>query len=361
MSGDAWPFLIGRAEHAGYRTVAAPDFLTGARELGALTRASATVDLPEGAASARELRGLAGGPLTIVYRSFHPRGSDFGIPGEEMLTDRVGRPIRITEGLVLRHSLEEAGRPKVTRADLDRAHARVADAYRDFWQQGDAYQRRAVGAQRLGEDPSDGSPLHLVAAAPWDVDPSSTATPREHAAAWGSTTTGPSAALSSPAPLSSQPSASGARLVKTAAAAVGAGIVILLAISVLGHKNGGKSPPPAATAAATQASTTQSAPAAMLAKFCSALTGGQTATAAGFTSAQLHEVRALDPKPTTCAPTIRSMTPTSALGILAVGPNPPVTWNITLAADKHGTWTITALTQSSASAGATPPSRSPSR
>src|SRR2546423_1858643 len=165
MTEHGWPFLIGRAEHAGYRVVVVPDFMADAAAVDALSGAARDVRLPADTACVRELRGLECGPVTVVYRCFNPRADDYGLGGDE-LSDGFGRPIRVTEGVALR-SAATGGLPEITIADLDRAHAAVAGAYRDFWQHERDYVRRTSAGRPLGNSAGSGEqPVHLEVAQP---------------------------------------------------------------------------------------------------------------------------------------------------------------------------------------------------
>ena len=170
---QAWPFLCGRSRNAGYRVVVVPEFMADDTSTSALSGATGAVILPADAASVRELRGLASGPVSVVYRSFNPRGDDFGMSDRRgELTDAFGRMIRVTEGFVVRRAVGDSAPLAVGIADLERAHAEVADAYREFWERDQAYVRRTSGAYPLvTANESTKQPVRLVAAAPWSREP----------------------------------------------------------------------------------------------------------------------------------------------------------------------------------------------
>jgi len=114
----------------------------------------------------RELKGLAVAPVSVVYRSFLPRGSEYGLGSDAILTDDYGRPIRLIEGLAFRQpeaALQELG---ITQADLDRAHAEVTSAYQAFWSDGTAFARRTSSPLPTGRG-SLGSAIALASAEPW--------------------------------------------------------------------------------------------------------------------------------------------------------------------------------------------------
>ncbi len=157
MTVEAWPFLIGRSKNRGYRLVVAPAFLQGKDALAALRasiRASAT---PPGTALLRELE-LADGKVSVVCRIFTARLSDFGLGGDELLTDDLGRRIELTEGLVLRCDQRTSEGLGIAPADLQRAHDRVTEPFRQFWLETGAFKIRAADPIPVGK-PGAGSAL----------------------------------------------------------------------------------------------------------------------------------------------------------------------------------------------------------
>lgn len=179
----AWPFVVGRAKRTGYRVVAAPDFMEECPQtVNALSTATRTVEVPEGSAAVRELIGLtAVGPLCVVYRSVIARDSDYAAEYAEELIDDLGRGIRIAEGLVVRRaaaSLHEVG---ITVADFEHAHGELVPIFHRFWEEGDAFERRATRAFPLrspepgsGSVPGSGPDEHsrlltLVTSGPWQA------------------------------------------------------------------------------------------------------------------------------------------------------------------------------------------------
>jgi hypothetical protein len=139
---QAWPFLIGRTRDHGHRVVVAPGFMTEPSDVVALGDATGRSPGSSDAAVVREVAGLSAGPATAVFRSYLPRASQFGLGDEDMLLDGSGRPIRLTEGLVLRVRETQARRADITPADLDRAHDAVTGAYQEYWSDGGSFTRR---------------------------------------------------------------------------------------------------------------------------------------------------------------------------------------------------------------------------
>lgn len=164
----AWPFLIGRARHAGHRVLVVPDFMADRAAVSALAAAARTADLPDGTARLRELRGLANGPICLVYRSPTARAGDYRLPGDGRLLDETGRNIRLAEGLVLRLPASAVEAIGIDRADLERVHATVAPAYRLFWEREDGFTRQTSRGLELSTPVGrGGEPIRLQRDAPW--------------------------------------------------------------------------------------------------------------------------------------------------------------------------------------------------
>ena len=133
MGEEAWPFLIGRTRTEDHRFVVIPEFMTDPALANAL-RASVSGDPMEpGSAAVREIQVAQGKVVTVVYRVSIARAEAYGIPGTGVLTDSHGRPILITEGLVLRRAAPNVVASGVPQTTLDQAHALVAPAYQAFW------------------------------------------------------------------------------------------------------------------------------------------------------------------------------------------------------------------------------------
>jgi hypothetical protein len=159
MGEVAWPFLIGRTKTEDHRFVVIPEFMTDAALATAL-RAKVTGDPMEpGSAAVREIQIAQGRVITVVYRVSIARAEAYGIPGTGVLTDSHGRPILITEGLVLCRAASDVMTSGVARATLDQAHALVAPVYREFWSAERQFVRQAGHACPVA---STGSPgVHL--------------------------------------------------------------------------------------------------------------------------------------------------------------------------------------------------------
>lgn len=148
---EAWPFLIGRSLLAGHRVVVAPGCLTSDASLYPLER------LARGNSATGEAYIADIGPLggltdaTAIFRVFPARGSDFFGSGDEVLTDRGGRGIRITEGVVIPLSSDDVRRLSLTSEDLLLAHEAVVPHYREFWEAEDQYPLQRSARIRVGD------------------------------------------------------------------------------------------------------------------------------------------------------------------------------------------------------------------
>lgn len=164
MPEVAWPFLIGRTRTQDHRFVVIPAFMTTAPLASAL-RASTDGDpgAPE-AALLREIRVRPEEPITAVYRVRMAHTEDYGLPGDGLLTDELGRPILLTEGLVLRRAARAVMEAGVPRAALDQAHALVTPAYQAFWAEGGQFARQTGQPFSLALDDPSGAQLQLESA-----------------------------------------------------------------------------------------------------------------------------------------------------------------------------------------------------
>ncbi|ROO89763.1 hypothetical protein EDD29_7471 [Actinocorallia herbida] len=130
MNGVVWPFAVTRSRGHGYRTVIAPRALIGAGATSVLSEG--TVDDIGPHARVRKVTGADGAELWLVYRVSVLSESDVGAEGAPVL-DRYGRPVRLTEGVVV------GAKPTggVTEALFAKVRERTRQALGDFWQADD--------------------------------------------------------------------------------------------------------------------------------------------------------------------------------------------------------------------------------
>lgn len=136
MGEEAWPFLIGRTRTEDHRFVVIPAFMTDPALVSALWASVSGDPTEPGSAAVREIQVAQGRIITVVYRVSVAHAEAYGIPanpGMGVLTDSHGRPILITEGLVLRRPASDVMTSGVPQAAMDQAHALVAPAYQEFW------------------------------------------------------------------------------------------------------------------------------------------------------------------------------------------------------------------------------------
>lgn len=140
----AWPFLFGRSKNEDYRFVVLPE-VTADPALTAALRSAARGDPGRpGTAFVREVQATGEEPCTAVFRVSTARREDYGLPGEGVLADGHGRPIVLTEGLVIRRPASSVLAAGVSQEVLDQVRERVSPAFRQFWEQ-DAEFSRQIG------------------------------------------------------------------------------------------------------------------------------------------------------------------------------------------------------------------------
>jgi hypothetical protein len=138
--------------------VVIPDFMAGA--LASALRSAAGPGAPGSLESVqiREIQAPPGDRVTIISRVTTAHADTWGLPGDRVLTDEQGRPIILTEGLVIRRPATAVRRDGITQEDLDLAHSLVVPAYLEFWEQGGDYARQAAESFRLA---ASGKPVAI--------------------------------------------------------------------------------------------------------------------------------------------------------------------------------------------------------
>jgi len=343
-AGDsqAWPFLIGRTRNHGHRIIVIPEFMTDPVDAAALRDATGIIAQTPDAPILREVQALALGPVSVVYRSFLPRGCQYGLDGDDLLIDDHGRPIRLTEGLILRRPETGVRELGITQADLDRAHAEVTGAYQAFWSQEAAFVRHVSGPFPVSAASKHPGPvISLQAYEPWIVSkgqaPPISDLPPTRLPVGTPSPSGPSA---EPPVL---PSPFRARRMTTVTAVV-LGLVLVVLIAVFGL-NGTPTADPAATK--------------VLTSLCAALkdgtasaayrqtTGGyqQTASQATFRADLLPGGA---PRATTCTYMITASDKSSAQAVLRVAsaPTQVTSSRVTVTRQPDQVWLISNLTTS---------------
>lgn len=131
----AWPFLISSSPHSDFRVVVAPEFITKADAVREIIRASNDSFRTEDG-QAIYLRGFheKTGPINIVLRAKTGTARLLGGKDDQPLVDGFGRPVWVSEGIVLR----EEGKEPFTAAQLDAALERAQPHFARFWEDKDS-------------------------------------------------------------------------------------------------------------------------------------------------------------------------------------------------------------------------------
>jgi hypothetical protein len=149
MDDQAWPFLIGRTRTQDHRMVIIPDFMAAALVTALRDAAGSGAPGPPESLQIREIQASPDDRVTVIYRTGRAHAAYWGLPGERVLTDEQGRPIVLTEGLVICRPAMAVRLDGITQEDLDLAHSLVVPAYLEFWAQGHDYTRQAAKSFRL--------------------------------------------------------------------------------------------------------------------------------------------------------------------------------------------------------------------
>jgi hypothetical protein len=138
---EAWPFLISSSPHSDFRVVVAPEFITKANAVREIIRASDDSFRTEDG-QAIYLRGHREGvgSINIVLRARTGTARMLGKNTDEPLFDGVGRPVWVSEGIVLR----EEGKEPFTAAQLDAALGHAQPYFARFWEDKESRKWEAV-------------------------------------------------------------------------------------------------------------------------------------------------------------------------------------------------------------------------
>jgi len=361
MNDQAWPFLIGRTRTQDHRIVVIPDFMAADGVLVSALRSSADSGAP-GSPESVQIREIQTSPkdrVAVIYQVNMAHADYWGLPGERVLTDEQGRPIVLTEGLVICRPATAVRQDGITQEDLDLAHSLAVPAYLEFWAQGRDYARQASKSFRLAMtgklvavNPLSSPIPRVVAHSEASQPPEAVAPPateRPEGLTTGAIAYVPAGA-DTPAPAASAaPTATGghrSRRGTVTAVAIGVAVVVI-AIAILLATRLLQGPGPAGPT---------SDPARTMAALCNALHSGDPARGyATTTSAYQHETTeqkfaaTLLPLGKTTAtqcsyhlqtnpgPTTASATMTVAEGLRAHS------WQVTLIKKNGSTWQVSTI------------------
>ena len=164
----AWPFLIGRSRKDDYRFIVLPELVQDPSVIAALRAGTGGDPGRPGCALVREIKTPAtgAGAVTAVYRVVEALGEDYGIRGGGLLTDAFGRPILLTEGLVIGGSASAAMASGLTQAALDLAHELVAPGLSALLDRGKRLYQGTRPPVRRARDSFPGRPADAAAGRP---------------------------------------------------------------------------------------------------------------------------------------------------------------------------------------------------
>jgi len=133
MNETAWPFAVSRNKLLDWRPILAPCFMIDSGSAGLLVYETAEPVDPQAATAVRFMHSDRLGDLTLVYRQTRADTSLLGETGEQVLHDRVGRPITLIEGFVLKGHVQQA--VGTWAPALPGLRTTVQPVFRDFWGQ----------------------------------------------------------------------------------------------------------------------------------------------------------------------------------------------------------------------------------
>ncbi len=130
MSTEAWTFLVSRNRYLDYRTVVAPNFISGTTTF--LARAVGGDLSKKGQANYREIHNSKDGDITLIFRVIEATGGDIGEGEIETLKDSFGRAISLIEGIAIKGKHPYI---LVNQEIFDHVHMEAIAHYRTFWNQ----------------------------------------------------------------------------------------------------------------------------------------------------------------------------------------------------------------------------------
>lgn len=131
---DLYPFLISRNKNQDYRLIVAPDFLFDNR-LSALIQAARSESETEPGIVLHCRVNFAADTeknFTLIFRVDTATAKDIGKNSREILTDSIGRYIKLIEGVVYDGLIPEQD-VRITSRYFQKVREYLTQYYRDFW------------------------------------------------------------------------------------------------------------------------------------------------------------------------------------------------------------------------------------
>jgi hypothetical protein len=129
MSAAGYPFLIGRGRSVGVQVVVTPDFMALPPGLDAIRSLARDRPTPAGEAEHARITTLDG-ERDAVFRVVVAHGAAFGVEPRGALRDDSGRPVHVTEGMLLASG---SVNDSIDEGLLQAAHRYVSPAFQTLW------------------------------------------------------------------------------------------------------------------------------------------------------------------------------------------------------------------------------------
>jgi hypothetical protein len=134
----AWPFLVARGRHRGYRVVLAPEVLIDGQEYGVLDDTVVPGDQQD-RATVIQVTTRSGRPLTVVHATHLVTAAEIAEPGTEPSSraprDQHSRPLQLIYGYVCEGRMT----PEIRQEDLRTTRDAALKAYRAFLSDEDGF------------------------------------------------------------------------------------------------------------------------------------------------------------------------------------------------------------------------------
>lgn len=173
MPTQAWPYAVADGWTSDYQKIVVPSFLADAEQAYLLWYAIEGEVGEPGVATVRDVLGVTSGPLSLVCRVVVAGAAPYEVDGEVPLRDRLGRIVRIFEGLVFQIPAAQVASLGLIVNDLDAVTAMTVPIFRRLWTASGGIDPEPSTAISVGNTLPGTQPLNLriVEAFPsYDVD-----------------------------------------------------------------------------------------------------------------------------------------------------------------------------------------------